>query len=83
MGIEESGYKSVEELKLHNKVLELYGDCLHKSPLLRRFFDKDSHELLKEKREVLQKIKDGKSVSEDEFYGILENYPKENTNWDI
>lgn len=79
---EDYGYKSLEEMELHNEVLELFMDCVAKNPLLVEFFDRDSHKMLEKKKKVLGKIKAGKRVSDDEFYGILEKYPKD-SNWDI
>lgn len=83
MKAEDYGYKSVEEMELHNEVLSLFMDCMVEKPLLMKFFDRDSHELLEKKKEVLKKIKSGKDVPDKEFYSILEKYPKGHTNWEM
>ena len=83
MKAEDYGYKSLKEMELHNEVLELLMDCVMKKPLLMSFFDRDSHELLEKKKEVLGKIKSGEEVPDRDFYAILEKYPKGNVNWDI
>ena len=47
-----------------------------------KFFDIDSDKLLDEKIEVLEAIKEGKSISEiPKFYDVLELMPKEGI-WD-
>ena len=47
-----------------------------------KFFDVDSDKLLDEKIEVLEAIKEGKSISEiPKFYDVLELMPKEGI-WD-
>ena len=47
-----------------------------------KFFDVDSDEMLDEKIEVLEAIKEGKSISEiPKFYDVLELMPKEGI-WD-
>lgn len=47
------------------------------------YFDVDSDEMLDEKIEVLQALKDGKTISEiPNFYKVLELLPNEGEIWD-
>lgn len=51
-------------------------------PMFMQFFDTESEKLLDEKIEVLEAIKEGKSISEiPKFYDVLELMPKEGI-WD-
>lgn len=57
------------------KVHTLYGEVYN--PMLGRFFDLESEELLDEKIEVLESLKAGKTIAEiPNFYNVLELYPK-------
>lgn len=52
-------------------------------PMLIKFFDLDSDELLDEKIDVLIALKEGKQIFEiPNFYDILELYPKDGEYWD-
>ena len=52
--------------------------------IVNKFFDSDSNEMLDEKIEVLEKLKEGISPSEiPNYYKILELYPKDTESvWD-
>lgn len=48
-----------------------------------QFFDVDSDKMLDDKIEVLEALKNGKSIAEiPKFYDILELMPKNNEMWD-
>ncbi len=65
------------------KVRTLYFEIENFPPMLQKFFDLNSDELLDEKIEVLTALKEGKTISDiPNFYKILELYPKDNTHWD-
>ena len=49
--------------------------------LVDRFFDVDSEELLDEKIEVLTALKDGKPLTNPNYYSVLENFSPDQ-HWD-
>ena len=64
------------------KIRELFTEIDDKYRLL-LFFDFDSENMLDEKIEVFEKLAKGiKPIDIDNYYDILENYPKEKI-WDI
>lgn len=66
------------------KIKEMLFKCVD-DILIRKFFDIESDELLDLKLEVLTKIANGKrsEVSQEDYYKILELYPKDkNIHWD-
>ena len=71
-----------EKMVKRSKVLDLLFDGV--LPIdFAPFFDVDSAELLDEKVEVLQALKDGKAISEiPNFYKVLELLPPEGEIWD-
>ncbi len=67
-------------IEKHLKINDLLSYALAINEM--KFFDADSDEMLDEKIEVLEAIKEGKSISEiPKFYDILELMPKEGM-WD-
>ena len=67
-------------IEKHLKINELLSYALALNEM--KFFDVDSDEMLDEKIEVLEAIKEGKSISEiPKFYDVLELMPKEGI-WD-
>ena len=67
-------------IEKHLKINELLSYALALNEM--KFFDVDSDEMLDEKIEVLEAIKEGKSISEiSKFYDVLELMPKEGI-WD-
>lgn len=75
--------KEAEEyLNKHDKAFLLLLRC--GNPLVKKFFNTDSFDMLDEKIEVLEALNAGKVPSEiPNFYDILEDYPKESKNEDI
>jgi len=52
-------------------------------PGFAQFFDLESDNLLDEKIEVLEALKEGKQIKDiPKFYDILELYPEKGTHWD-
>ena len=52
-------------------------------PMFMQFFDLESDELLDEKIEVLESLKDGKQIEDiPKFYDILELQPEKDAHWD-
>ncbi len=67
-------------IEKHLKINDLLSYTLAINEM--KFFDVDSDEMLDEKIEVLEAIKEGKSISEiPKFYDVLELMPKEGI-WD-
>ena len=66
-----------KKMKIQDLLLEVYDDMIFK------FFDLESEKLLDEKIEVLTKLSKGVTPSEiEDYYKILELYPKDNEIWD-
>lgn len=68
-------------IKKKAKILDLLFevDCYEVS----KFFDVDSEKMLDDKIEVLEALKDGKTISEiPKFYDVLELYPRNDEMWD-
>ena len=52
-------------------------------PLVHKFFDSDSEEMLDLKIEVLTQLKNGVPPGDiPDYYSILELYPEDDTKWD-
>lgn len=66
----------------HSQVIDLLLDGV--LPVeFSQFFDADSVEMLDEKIEVLQALKDGKAIAEiPRFYDVLELLPPDGEIWD-
>lgn len=65
------------------KVRELFLEVENFPPMLQKFFDLNSDNLLDEKIEVLTALKEGKQIADiPNFYKILELYPKDGEHWD-
>ena len=75
--------KEAEEyFNKHDKAFLLLLRC--GNPLVKKFFNTDSFDILDEKIEVLEALNAGKVPAEiPNFYDILEDYPKESKNGDI
>lgn len=72
--------KRIEYLKKHEKVWDLLIGV--SDLLVEKFFNTDSFDMLDDKIEVLQALKDGKTPADiPKYYEVLENYPKEGI-WD-
>lgn len=68
-------------IEKHLKINDLYP-YLFEVPMLANYFDDESDEMLDEKIQVLEALKDGKNISEiPNFYDVFELLPKEGL-WD-
>lgn len=68
-------------IEKHLKIDELFP-YLSEVPMLIEYFDDESDEMLDEKIQVLEALKDGKNISEiPNFYDVFELLPKEGL-WD-
>ncbi len=68
-------------IEKHLKIDELFP-YLSEVPMLIGYFDDESDEMLDEKIQVLEALKDGKNISEiPNFYDVFELLPKEGL-WD-
>lgn len=69
-------------LEKRMKIEELYS-AVDFPPMLEKFFDWESDELLDKKIAVLTRMKEGTPISDiPNFYDILELYPKNEAHWD-
>lgn len=75
---------SKEEIKIIEKKNIIQGLLVKiNDPLFHKFFDEDSDKLLDKKIDVLNKLFNGKTPDEIEYYyDVLELYPKEGVMWD-
>lgn len=63
------------------KIMKLLGYAIGIPEMV--YFDVDSEELLDEKIEVLEQIKDGKKIQDiPHFYEVLEKLPGKGSLWD-
>lgn len=70
-----------KEIDKYYEMIKLFMDC--DDVLVQRFFDRDSYEYLDLKIKVLKLLNDGKKPTEiNEYYDILELYPKGDIVWD-
>lgn len=70
----------MEEKKL--KIIDLLAYAVGIPEI--KYFNLESDELLDEKVEVLEQIKEGKTIGEiPKFYEVLEDLPKDGTMWEL
>lgn len=72
-----------EKIEKGIRVRKLFLEVEDFPPMLQKFFDLDSDELLDEKITVLTALKEGKQIADiPNFYDILELYPNNGEHWD-
>ena len=73
MGIREECEKRERDFRLQLEVLKEFYDCGDDAVMM--YFDPDSEKDLEKKYRVLKAINAGKSVSDADFFSILEKLP--------
>lgn len=69
-------------IRRYEAMLKLLDDV--DDPMVSRFFDRESFEMIDEKVEVLQSLRDGKfPAGIPNYYKILEKYPRDGEPFDL